>query len=68
MKKFCLLNWQECFVGKFNPTYSTNIYTTNLTITIKNHKTIKHYCNVDNKIEKTLILYIQLTFIPQIWQ
>jgi hypothetical protein len=37
------LNWQELFVIKFNSIYSTNIYTTNLTITIKiqqNNKTL----------------------------
>jgi hypothetical protein len=32
---FLILNWQQIFVIKFNPIYSANIYTTNLTITIK---------------------------------
>ena len=52
MIMFLILYWQEFFVIKFNPIYSIDIYTTNLTITIKIHKKIKYYCNVDNKIDK----------------
>ena len=52
----------------FNPIYSINIYTTNLTITIKTQQNNKILlqCRQWNRQKKNLIIYIQLTFILQI--
>jgi hypothetical protein len=53
---FLILNWQEFFVIKFNPIYSIDIYTTNLTITIKiqqNNKTLLQ-CRQKQIIQKQI--------------
>jgi len=53
---FLILNWQEFFVIKFNPIYSIDIYTTNLTITItiqQNNKTLLQ-CRQKQIIQKQI--------------